>query len=158
MPTKDVVDIFVQVLDKLEFYWNFYTLGLITVIGWLVTAKKPIPRRLRVLIAGAYAIFVYMIVRGLRMSYLFANAIRADLLGAANRGTEHLQETASALPTTAGVLPHTNVVLANTTDALETISYGNMQTTAVVIQIVLLILVWCAIFFTPDPKVAAQIQ
>jgi|GEM_PF-1756672 len=146
MPTKDVVDIFVQVIDKLEFYWNFYTFGLITIIGWLVTAKKPIPRQLRVLIACGYAIFAAMIVKGLWMSYGFAESIRLDLLHAADVECQVLAQMEDLADATSA-LPNTTLELCGT-------SYANMQSTALVIHAVLLILVWCAIFLTPDTKPA----
>ena len=37
MDLKDIADLFLGVLGKIEFYWNFYTVTLVAFIGWFMT-------------------------------------------------------------------------------------------------------------------------
>ena len=70
MLTKDVADLFVTAIGKIEFYWNFYVVALIALLGWIVSAKKPMPRQVKVLIAVGYSAFAIMNMFGLWGSYL----------------------------------------------------------------------------------------
>jgi hypothetical protein len=80
MGTKEVVDLLVTAIDKIEFYWNFYVVLLIALMGWLVSAKKPLSVSLKSLITVGFLIFVAMNMAGLYGSYTFAEALRTDLL------------------------------------------------------------------------------
>ena len=80
MDFKDVADLFVSATDKIEFYWNFYVVMLIALIGWLLSTKRPFSLSVKLLISVGYVIFVAMNLLGLYGSYTFAEAIRIDLL------------------------------------------------------------------------------
>ena len=95
MDANDLTDLFITALDKIEFYWNFYVVMLIALIGWLVSAKTPLSVRLKALITVGYLVFVAMNILGLYSSYTFAEAIRMDLL--ALEGLQNLENTRSVL-------------------------------------------------------------
>ena len=46
METKEIADLFVTATGKIEFYWNFYTVTLLALIGWLVSTNKALVLRL----------------------------------------------------------------------------------------------------------------
>jgi len=98
MEINDIAKLFIAAVDKVDFYWNFYTLTLLAMIGWLVSTDKPLTRPLKQLISFGYLLFVAMNIRGLLGAYTLAEAIRQDLLAAA-----------SADP---GLMRHTQAVLA----------------------------------------------
>jgi cytochrome b len=79
---RDIADLFVTAIDKIEFYWNFYTVTLLALIGWLVTTKQALDRGLKLLLSVGYLIFVAMNLTGLWGSYTLAEALRLDLLAA----------------------------------------------------------------------------
>jgi hypothetical protein len=80
MNAKDVVDLLITAMDKIAFYWNFYVVLLIALIGWLVAAKKPLSVALKSLITVGFLTFVSMNIIGLYGAYTFAEALRTDLL------------------------------------------------------------------------------
>lgn len=80
MDTKDIAELFVTATGKIEFYWNFYTVTVLALIGWLVSTEKALAPRVKVLITVGYLAFVFMNVVGLYGSYTFAEALREDLL------------------------------------------------------------------------------
>ena len=82
METKDIADLFIVATGKIEFYWNFYTVTLLALIGWFVSSKKVFGSRLQLLITIGYLAFVSMNIIGLLGSYTFAEALRLDLLKA----------------------------------------------------------------------------
>ena len=88
MDTKDIADLFIAATGKVEFYWNFYTVTLLALIGWLVTTKKILRPGLKSLITVGYLVFVLMNILGLWGSYTFAEALRQDLLIAAKAAPE----------------------------------------------------------------------
>jgi len=97
MDLKDVVGLFVTATAKIEFYWNFYVVMLIALIGWLVSAKKPLSASLKSLITVGYVVFIAMNVLGLYGSYTFAEALRTDLL--TMEGANALRQTHKVLQT-----------------------------------------------------------
>ena len=66
--------------ERIDFYWNFYVVVVIAIIGWLVTLKKPLTRSMKMLVSVAYLIAAVMNFLGLYSSYTFAEALRTDLL------------------------------------------------------------------------------
>ncbi len=82
MELKDIADLFIAATGKVEFYWNFYTVTLLALIGWFASIKKGIALRLKLLITVGYLLFVFMNLIGLLSSYTFAEALRLDLLSA----------------------------------------------------------------------------
>ncbi len=97
MDVKDIAKLFVDAVSKVEFYWQFYTVTLLAMIGWLVSTKRVLAYRLKLLITVGYVVFAAMNLVGLWDSYDFTAALRQDLLAA----TETMQDT----------LTHTRAVL-----------------------------------------------
>ena len=116
METKDIADLFIEATSKIEFYWNFYTVTLLALIGWLVSTKKVLRPRLKWLITIGYIVFVLMNVLGLWGAYTFAEALRQDLLVSASA--------------TQGTLMHAQAVLSK-------MSYANQRILALVIHAIL---------------------
>ena len=105
MSIKENADLFISSTDKIDFYWNFYTLTLLALIGWLVSSEKPLSRQLKLLISIGYLTFVAMNLLGLWGSYTFAEAVRQDLLAAAQSQPE--------------LMPHARAVLAQHSYSLQ---------------------------------------
>jgi len=80
MDAKDLADLFITSTEKIEFYWNFYVVMLIALIGWLISTKRQLTLPLKLIISAGYLVFVFMNIQGLYGSYTFADAIRMDLL------------------------------------------------------------------------------
>lgn len=80
MTVKDVADLLLAATERVDFYWNFYVVIVIAVIGWLVSVKKALTIPLKVLVSIAFVIAAVMNFLGLYGSYTFAEALRTDLL------------------------------------------------------------------------------
>ena len=72
-------DLFLNIVDKVNFYWHLYIISIIAVIGWLLSLKQPMRWQLKVLISVAFLSFVVMNVIALIGSYAFLEATRLDL-------------------------------------------------------------------------------
>jgi len=59
MDVKDTVDLFVTAINKVEFYWNFYVVMLIALIGRLMSTRRPLTLLLKSLITMGYVLFGY---------------------------------------------------------------------------------------------------
>ena len=80
MSIKDAIDLLFSARERIDFYWNFYVVVVIAVVGWIVTRKEPLTRSTRVLVTVAYFIAAATNLVGLYGSYAFAEALRTDLL------------------------------------------------------------------------------
>jgi hypothetical protein len=95
MEMKDVANLFIAATDKIQFYWNFYVVMLIALIGWLLSTKTALSISLKALITVGYLVFVAMNILGLYGSYTFAEVLRTDLL--AMDGAKALAHTRNVL-------------------------------------------------------------
>jgi hypothetical protein len=77
---KEVADLLFAARERIDFYWNFYVVVVIAVIGWLVSVNKTLTRSMKVLVSVAFLIAAVMNFMGLYSSYTFAEALRTDLL------------------------------------------------------------------------------
>ena len=116
MNAKDVADLFVDAVGKVEFYWNFYVFTLIAIVGWFISAKKAVPTSLRFLIAVGYLVFALFNVTALMGTYSMAEALRLDLIP---------------------LLRGDGVTLPHTVHELERIAYPFQRTCAVYVHCVL---------------------
>ena len=80
MSIKDVADLLFAARERIDFYWNFYVVVVIAVIGWLVSYKKTLTLPMKLLVSVAYVIAAIMNLLGLYSSYTIAEALRIDLL------------------------------------------------------------------------------
>ena len=80
MSIKDAIDLLFAARERIDFYWNFYVVVVIAVVGWIVTRKEPLTRSARILVTVAYLIAAATNLAGLYGSYAFAEALRTDLL------------------------------------------------------------------------------
>ena len=80
MSIKDAIDLLFAARERIDFYWNFYVVVVIAVVGWIVTRKEPLTRSTRILITVAFVIVAATNLVGLYGSYSFAEALRGDLL------------------------------------------------------------------------------
>ena len=104
MEPKEIADLFLRAVGKVEFYWNFYAVTLVALIGWFVTTKKPLGGQLKLLIALGYVCFVSFNMLALWNSYDFAEALRLDFLAA-------IKKEAILLPKTVAILTRTSYAL-----------------------------------------------
>jgi hypothetical protein len=80
MSIKDAIDLLFAARERIDFYWNFYVVVVIAVVGWIVTRKEPLTRSTKILVTVAYLIAAATNLVGLYGSYAFAEALRTDLL------------------------------------------------------------------------------
>jgi hypothetical protein len=77
---KDVADLLFAARGRIDFYWNFYVVVVMAVIGWLVSLRKTLTLAMKALVSVAFLIASAMNLLGLYSSYTFAEALRTDLL------------------------------------------------------------------------------
>jgi hypothetical protein len=125
MTIKEVADLLFAARERIDFYWNFYVVVVIAVIGWIVSLKKTLSLSMKLLVTVAYAIAALMNLLGLYSSYTLAEALRLDLL----------RLTAST-------------TLTDTTQFLQQHSYLPQRLTAILIHLAIgatiLLVVWLA--------------
>jgi hypothetical protein len=80
MTIKDVADLLFAARERIDFYWNFYVVVVIAVIGWFVSLKKTLTRPMKLLVSVVYLIAAATNLLGLYSSYTLAEALRADLV------------------------------------------------------------------------------
>ncbi|MGQ8367342.1 hypothetical protein [Glaciecola sp. 1036] len=97
METKDIADLFIIATGKIEFFWNFYTVTLLAITGWLVTKTNPLSLQLKILISLGYFAFAVMNILGLFGAYMFAETLRLDLLATSDACQSSLENTCQAL-------------------------------------------------------------
>lgn len=83
MTEKDLADLFLKGIDKLEFYWNFYVVFVIAIVGFYAKAEKPFSLKLRSILLCGYVFFAFMNVMALHSSYSFVQALQQDLMAKA---------------------------------------------------------------------------
>ncbi len=77
---KEVADLLFAARERIDFYWNFYVVVVVAVIGWLVSLKKTLTVPMKLLVSVAFLIAAGMNLVGLYSAYTFAEALRTDLL------------------------------------------------------------------------------
>jgi hypothetical protein len=87
---RDVADLLFEARTRIDFYWNFYVVVVIAVIGWIVTVKKALTLPIKLLVTTAFLIAAATNLVGLYSAYSVAEALRVDLLrvGAASPLTD----------------------------------------------------------------------
>lgn len=53
MSIKDVVDLLFAARERIDFYWNFYVVVVIAVVGWILTRKTTLTTSAKVLVTEA---------------------------------------------------------------------------------------------------------
>jgi len=134
MTIKDVADLLFAARERVDFYWHFYVVVGIAVIGWLVSLKKTLTPSMKLLVSVVYVIAAATNLLGLYSSYTFAEALRTDLV-----------RMAATTP------------LSDTHLFLEQHTYLPQRLAAICIHVVvgvsILLVVWFARF--SEPEVAA---
>jgi hypothetical protein len=80
---RDIADLLFAARGRIDFYWNFYVIVVIAVIGWLVARKKksrPMILPVKLLVTVGFLIASTMNFVGLYGAYTLAEALRTDLL------------------------------------------------------------------------------
>ena len=96
MEASETAKLFIDALEKIAFFWNFYTVTLLALIGWFVSKKESSFGPMRWLVAAGYLIFASMNVFGLWSTYDIAEALQLDLIDQLNE-SGHLVHTGDAL-------------------------------------------------------------
>jgi hypothetical protein len=95
---NDATELLLKVTERVEWYWNFFVVITLALIGWLIAQKKPLVLPLKLLVTVAYLIAAGMNLLGVYGSYTFAEALRADVLAMASRiGAEFMPATRAVL-------------------------------------------------------------
>jgi hypothetical protein len=81
MPISDLLDLFRSAADLVNFYWNFYVIGIVAVLGWLFSLKRALTRRQKIILTTVYVGFIALNLLALVNSYRFMEAARLDALG-----------------------------------------------------------------------------
>lgn len=135
---RDIADLLFAARERIDFYWNFYVIVVIAVIGWLITKKKPLTLGVKILVTVVFLIAASMNLLGLYGAYAIAEALRVDLL-----------RVSAATPLTA------------TRQVLENHSYLAHRTAAlwthIGVALIILLTVWFAsLFERPGPTEGKQ--
>ena len=129
---KEVADLLFAARARIDFYWNFYVVVIIAVIGWLVSLKKTLTLSMKVLVSLAFIVAAAMNLVGVHGAYTFAEALRTDLL-----------RMAVSSP------------LADTRAVLEQHSYLTQRWVAfsvhLIVGVAILLVVWFGRFSEPEP-------
>lgn len=80
MSIKDAIDLLFAARERIDFYWNFYVVVVVAVVGWIVTRKEPLTQAGKALVTVAYVIAAVTNLAGLYASYTIAEALRTDIL------------------------------------------------------------------------------
>ena len=80
MSIKDAIDLLFAARERVDFYWNFYVVVVVAVVGWIVTRKEPLAPSAKALVTVAYIVAAVTNLAGLYASYTVAEALRTDLL------------------------------------------------------------------------------
>jgi hypothetical protein len=56
MSIKDAIDLLFAARERIDFYWNFYVVVVVAVVGWIVTRKERLSRSGKVLVSVAYVV------------------------------------------------------------------------------------------------------
>ena len=48
---KDVIDICFSAQDRIDLYWNFYVVGVLAIIGWLISLKRRLNWQFKVFVS-----------------------------------------------------------------------------------------------------------
>ena len=80
MSIKDAVDLLFAARERIDFYWNFYVVVVIAVVGWILTRKDGLTPSAKILVTVAYVVAAVTNLAGLYAAYSFAEALRTDLL------------------------------------------------------------------------------
>src|SRR4030095_15134016 len=73
-------DFVFKALDKIDFYWHFFTIGLLAFAGWLASGKTKGTRPIKCLLLAGYVCFAGMNLYALDRTYVFAQMAISDLL------------------------------------------------------------------------------
>jgi hypothetical protein len=132
---RDVADLLFAGRERIDFYWNFYVIVVIAVIGWMVTIKKTLTTPIKVLVSVAFLIATATNLVGLYSAYTLAEALRTDLL--------RLGATSP---------------LTDTRLVLEQHSYASHRTVALAVQLVIgaavLFTIWFGRLIPPELRPA----
>ena len=123
-------DAFFKATGQINWFWHFYVIAVIAIIGWLASGKARMSKWLKTAVIAGYLSFAVMNVKGLHGAYKFCEAARLDLLAAMAKqgGAEHL------------------------TDVMEKASFADRTTITVVVHIVVATVLIVAILRTPGPE------
>ena len=80
MSLKDAIDLLFAARERIDFYWNFYVVVVVAVVGWIVTRKERLSRSAKILVSVAYVVAAVTNLAGLYASYTLAEALRSDIL------------------------------------------------------------------------------
>ena len=120
---RDIADLLFAARERIDFYWNFYVLVVIAVIGWFITKRGTLTVSVKFLVTAVFLIAASMNLLGLYGAYAMAEALRIDLL-----------RTSAATP------------LAETRQVLESHSYLAHRTVALWthsgITLVIVLTIW----------------
>jgi hypothetical protein len=137
MTVNELADLLIAARGRIDFYWNFYAVMVIAIIGWLVSPKRHLTIPMKALVTVAYVLASAANLMGLSSAYTLADALRKDLL-----------RIAAGSP------------LSDTRIVLEQHSYLMHQTAAtwlhVALGLTVLIAVWSARPGEPEAPAAAS--
>src|SRR5687768_3235473 len=80
MTIKDAVDLLFAARERIDFYWNFYVVIVIAVVGWIVTRDKPLSSPAKLLVTVAFVVAAVTSLAGLNATFTLAEALRTDVL------------------------------------------------------------------------------
>ncbi len=80
MELKERIDLCLRLQDRIYFFWNWYIVGLIAIVGWILTTDNVCSPHFKVILSFAFLTFIGMNISGLLRAYKLFGAARRDLL------------------------------------------------------------------------------
>ena len=76
---NDVFELFFKLLNGVGFYWNFYVVGVLAIIGWILSADSPPATEIRAVVTGGFVFFIAYNLFALRWRYEWLDLITSEL-------------------------------------------------------------------------------
>jgi len=77
---NEVAELLFSARARIDFYWNFYVVVVVAVVGWLLSNKKTLTTSMKSVVSVVFVIAAAVNLIGLQGAYDFAEALRSDLL------------------------------------------------------------------------------
>ena len=90
MDSKDLIDVFLTTRNSIYFFCNFYLVGVITIIGWLISLKMKLKWQIKTIASFLFLLFAFLCLCSLRRNYLLLEATKVDFISLASKEIQGL--------------------------------------------------------------------
>ncbi len=87
MKLAEIADLFVTAVDTTNFFWNFYVVGIVAIVGWLFSLSRSLDVQLKIVVSVGFLLFIGMNLQALTSTYLFLSAIVEEMQAVITKDT-----------------------------------------------------------------------